>query len=130
MRHEKRLVVSLVASSTLFLYRDAVCILCGFPLAFAFLTGTRCRMALLLPPILQSISDFILTLFFAFGMAFEVPICYFLFWFGWGDDAGKTCRKRLYIIVGAFFIGMLLTPPDVISQTSLALPSGCCLRRV
>ena len=64
----------------------------------------------------------ILTLFFAFGMAFEVPVAtIILVWMG-VTTPEKMAEKRPYIIVGAFLLGMLLTPPDVISQTLLALP--------
>jgi sec-independent protein translocase protein TatC len=66
--------------------------------------------------------EFVLTLFFAFGLAFEVPIAtIILVWMGL-TTPDKLAQKRPYIIVGAFCIGMLLTPPDVISQTLLALP--------
>ena len=66
--------------------------------------------------------DFVLTLFFAFGVAFEIPIATFLLiWVGIVDVA--TLRKsRPYVVVGCFAVGMLLTPPDVFSQTLLAVP--------
>jgi len=66
--------------------------------------------------------DFVLTLFFAFGAAFEIPVAVVLLvWTGAVDP--KTLReKRAYVIVGAFVVGMLLTPPDIISQTLLAFP--------
>ncbi len=66
--------------------------------------------------------DFVLTLFFAFGAAFEVPIfTILLVWTGVATQASLR-EKRPYIIVGAFVLGMLLTPPDIISQTLLAVP--------
>ena len=66
--------------------------------------------------------DFVLTLFFAFGAAFEVPIVtVLLVWTGMSTQQALR-KKRPYIIVGAFVIGMVLTPPDVISQTLLAVP--------
>ncbi|MEW8471015.1 MAG: twin-arginine translocase subunit TatC, partial [Candidatus Thiodiazotropha sp.] len=66
--------------------------------------------------------DFVMTLFFAFGVAFEVPIAtIILVWMG-VTTPQKLRHKRPYVIVGAFVIGMFLTPPDVISQTLLALP--------
>jgi sec-independent protein translocase protein TatC len=66
--------------------------------------------------------DFVLALFFAFGVAFEIPVATFLLiWVGIVDVA--TLRKsRPYVIVGCFAIGMVLTPPDVFSQTLLAVP--------
>jgi sec-independent protein translocase protein TatC len=66
--------------------------------------------------------DFVLTMFFAFGMAFEVPIVTIvLVWVGVFTPQ-QLAEKRPYIIVGAFIIGMFLTPPDAISQTLLAVP--------
>lgn len=66
--------------------------------------------------------DFVLKLFFAFGLAFEVPIATILVVWAGITSPEALVAKRPYIIVGAFVIGMLLTPPDVISQTLLALP--------
>ncbi|MEE4110440.1 MAG: twin-arginine translocase subunit TatC, partial [Halieaceae bacterium] len=66
--------------------------------------------------------DFVLKLFFAFGIAFEVPIAVLIaIWTGM-ITADDLARKRPYIIVGCFVFGMLLTPPDVVSQSLLALP--------
>lgn len=120
--HEKRLVVPLVASSTLLFYIGMLfAYYVVFPLVFAFLTGTVPDGVTVATDIAKYL-DFILTLFFAFGMAFEVPIATFiLVWMGI-TTPDKLVEKRPYIIVGAFFLGMLLTPPDVISQTLLALP--------
>ena len=66
--------------------------------------------------------DFVLTLLFAFGFAFEVPIATILLVWAGATTPEALVKKRPYIIVGAFVIGMLLTPPDVISQTLLAVP--------
>jgi len=120
--HEKRLVVPLVASSTLLFYIGMLfAYYVVFPLVFAFLTGTVPDGVTVATDIAKYL-DFILTLFFAFGMAFEVPIATFiLVWMGM-TTPDKLVEKRPYIIVGAFLLGMLLTPPDVISQTLLALP--------
>ena len=66
--------------------------------------------------------DFVLKIFFAFGLAFEVPIATILLvWTGFTTPEALTA-KRPYVVVGAFVLGMLLTPPDMISQTLLALP--------
>ncbi|WP_292773118.1 twin-arginine translocase subunit TatC, partial [Methylophaga sp. UBA5100] len=71
---------------------------------------------------ISSYLDFVLKLFFAFGLAFEVPIAtLLLIWTGISTRESLS-QKRPYVIVGAFVIGMLLTPPDVISQTLLAVP--------
>jgi sec-independent protein translocase protein TatC len=66
--------------------------------------------------------DFVLTLFFAFGIAFEVPVATVLLVWTGAVSPESLRAKRSYIIVGAFVIGMLLTPPDIISQTLLAVP--------
>jgi sec-independent protein translocase protein TatC len=66
--------------------------------------------------------DFVLKLFFAFGIAFEIPIAALLLIWAGITTPDALARKRPYIIVGCFVFGMLLTPPDVISQSLLALP--------
>jgi len=121
-KHEKKLVAPLVISSTLLFYLGmAFAYYVVFPLVFAFLTGTAPEGVEVATDI-SAYLDFILTLFFAFGMAFEVPIAtIILVWMG-VTTPKKLTEKRPYIIVGAFGLGMLLTPPDVISQTLLALP--------
>ena len=121
-KHEKKLVVPLLISSSFLFYLGMLfAYYVVFPLVFAFFIGTTPDGVAVMTDISQYL-DFILTLFFAFGVAFEVPIATILVvWMGMTTprDLGK---KRPYIIVGAFVIGMLLTPPDVISQTLLALP--------
>ena len=121
-RHEKKLVMPLLISSSFLFYLGMLfAYYVVFPLVFAFFIGTTPDGVAVMTDISQYL-DFILTLFFAFGVAFEVPIATILVvWMGMTTprDLG---RKRPYIIVGAFVIGMLLTPPDVISQTLLALP--------
>ena len=71
---------------------------------------------------ISSYLDFVLKLFFAFGLAFEVPIATLLLIWSGVSTRQSLIEKRPYVIVGAFVIGMLLTPPDVISQTLLAVP--------
>ena len=71
---------------------------------------------------ISSYLDFVLVLFFAFGMAFEVPIAtVILVWSGLAS-VERLAASRAYVLLGAFTIGMLITPPDVISQTLLAVP--------
>jgi sec-independent protein translocase protein TatC len=121
-RHERKKVMPLLVSSTLLFYAGAAfAYFVVFPLIFAFLTGTAPEGVSVMTDIGKYL-DFVLTLFFAFGVAFEVPIATILLvWSGVVTPA--TLRKqRPYVIVAAFVIGMLLTPPDVISQTLLALP--------
>ena len=121
-QHEKRLIMPLLVSSTLLFYAGmAFAYFVVFPLVFGFLTSTAPEGVAVMTDINKYL-DFVLTLFFAFGIAFEVPIAVILLvWTGMVDrDALRA--KRPYIIVGAFIVGMFLTPPDVISQTLLALP--------
>ncbi|MBT2970036.1 MAG: twin arginine-targeting protein translocase TatC [gamma proteobacterium symbiont of Ctena orbiculata] len=121
-RHEKRLVIPLLVSSTLLFYLGmAFAYFVVFPLVFTFLAGTA-PDGVEVATDMGSYLDFVMTLFFAFGVAFEVPIAtIILVWMG-VTTPQKLRHKRPYVIVGAFVIGMFLTPPDVISQTLLALP--------
>ncbi|MGD2118896.1 MAG: twin-arginine translocase subunit TatC [Chromatiales bacterium] len=120
--HERRMVVPLLVSSVLLFYLGMLfAYFVVFPLVFAFLTGTAPEGVAVMTDI-TSYLDFVLTLFFAFGIAFEVPIATIvLVWMG-VTTPQQLKSKRPYIIVAAFVIGMFLTPPDVISQTLLAMP--------
>jgi len=121
-QHERRMVVPLIVSSTLLFYAGILfAYFVVFPLIFAFLTGIAPEGVAVMTDISKYL-DFVLKLVFAFGIAFEVPIAtIILVWTGM-TTPDKLADKRPYIIVGAFVIGMLLTPPDIISQTLLALP--------
>ncbi|MES9877921.1 MAG: twin-arginine translocase subunit TatC [Candidatus Sedimenticola sp. PURPLELP] len=121
-KHEKRVLIPMVGSSALLFYLgSAFAFYVVFPLVFAFMVATTPDGVNMAPDITQYL-EFVLTLFFAFGLAFEVPIAtIILVWMGMTTPESLS-NKRPYIIVGAFCIGMLLTPPDVISQTLLALP--------
>jgi sec-independent protein translocase protein TatC len=121
-KHEKRLVMPLLVSSTLLFYLGmAFAYFAVFPLVFAFLTSTAPE-GIEISTDMGSYLDFVMTLFFAFGVAFEVPIAtIILVWMGITTPENLK-QKRPYVIVAAFVIGMFLTPPDVISQTLLALP--------
>jgi sec-independent protein translocase protein TatC len=111
----------LVASPIQFILGAAFAYFVVFPLVFSFMQATTPDGVNMAPDITQYL-EFVLTLFFAFGLAFEVPIVtIILVWMGL-TTPDKLVEKRPYVIVGAFCIGMLLTPPDVISQTLLALP--------
>jgi len=121
-QHEKRLALPLLASSVaLFYLGTAFAYFVVFPLIFAFFTGTAPEGVAVMTDISRYL-DFVLTLFFAFGLAFEVPIATILLVWTGVTTPQALASKRPYIIVGAFSIGMLLTPPDVISQTLLAVP--------
>ena len=121
-QHERRLVVPLVVSSVLLFYLGAAfAYFLVFPMIFAFFTATAPEGVAVMTDI-NSYLDFVLTLFFAFGVAFEVPIATILLvWMG-VVEPDKLKGMRPYVIVGAFVIGMFLTPPDVFSQTFLAVP--------
>jgi len=121
-KHERRLVYPLLVSSTVLFYAGAAfAYFVVFPLVFAFFTSTAPEGVSVMTDISRYL-DFVLTLFFAFGAAFEVPIfTILLVWTGVATQESLR-EKRPYIIVGAFVLGMLLTPPDIISQTLLAVP--------
>ncbi|WP_321528875.1 twin-arginine translocase subunit TatC [Sedimenticola selenatireducens] len=121
-KHEKRLMIPLVASSALLFYIGVLfAYFVVFPLVFAFMASTTPEGVVMATDIAKYL-DFVLSLFFAFGIAFEVPIATIILVSMGMTTPESLVQKRPYIIVGAFCIGMLLTPPDVISQTLLALP--------
>jgi len=120
--HEKQLAIPLLLSSILLFYLGMVfAYYAVFPLVFAFLTGTAPEGVAVMTDISHYL-DFVLALFFAFGIAFEIPIATILMVAAGITTPEDLGRKRPYVIVGVFVMGMLLTPPDVISQTLLALP--------
>lgn len=121
-QHEKRLALPLLASSIVLFYLGAAfAYAVVFPLVFAFLTGVAPEGVAVMTDITHYL-DFVLTLFFAFGLAFEVPVATILLVLAGATTPEKLAGKRPFVIVGAFIIGMVLTPPDIISQTLLALP--------
>jgi len=121
-KQERRMIFPLlIASTLLFFLGVAFAYFVVFPLIFGFLTAAAPAGVAVMTDITKYL-DFVLTLFFAFGVCFEVPIfTIVLVWTGLVTPAGLA-EKRPYVIVGAFVIGMLLTPPDAISQTLLAVP--------
>ncbi len=119
---ERKLVFPLLFSSTLLFYAGmAFAYFAVFPLVFGFLTGVAPEGVAVMTDISRYL-DFVLKMFFAFGLAFEVPIATILVVWSGMSTAKELAKKRPYIIVGAFVFAMLLTPPDVISQTLLAIP--------
>jgi sec-independent protein translocase protein TatC len=121
-RHEKRLIVPLLLSSTLLFYAGiAFAYFVVFPLIFGFLTAVGPQNVAVMTDISRYL-DFVLTLFFAFGLSFEVPIATIILVSTGVVSRESLAAKRPYVIVGAFVVGMFLTPPDVISQTLLAVP--------
>jgi sec-independent protein translocase protein TatC len=121
-RHERRLVLPLLASSSLLFYLGvAFAYFVVFPLMFKFFTATAPEGVAVMTDISRYL-DFVLTMFLAFGFAFEVPIATLLLVRTGAVTVETLVAKRPYIIVGAFVVGMILSPPDVISQTLLAVP--------
>jgi len=120
--HEKRLAVPLVSSSIVLFYLGmAFAYYVVFPLVFGFFSAVTPDGVAQMPDIAFYL-EFVLKLFFAFGIAFEIPIATILLVAVGATTPEALKRKRPYVIVGVFVAGMLLTPPDVISQTLLALP--------
>ncbi|UCX06120.1 MULTISPECIES: twin-arginine translocase subunit TatC [Shewanella] len=121
-KHEKRLVMPLLASSTLLFYLGiAFAYYVVFPVVFGFFTSVVPEGVQVATDI-SSYLSFILKLFFAFGLAFEIPVAVVLLCWAGVTTPDELREKRPYIVVGAFVIGMILTPPDIISQTMLAIP--------
>lgn len=120
--HEKRIAYPLLFSSIiLFYFGIAFAYYVVFPLVFGFFTSVGPEDVSIMTDINKYL-DFVLKLFFAFGIAFEIPIATFLLIMSGAVSINSLTSKRPYIIVGCFVFGMLLTPPDIISQTLLAFP--------
>lgn len=120
--NEKHLIIPLLVSSTALFYLGMIfAYLVVFPLVFQFMIYTTPEGVVMMTDI-SSYLDFVLKLFFAFGLAFEVPVATFLLIWTGVTTPEALAAKRPYIIVGAFFLAMLITPPDAISQTLLAIP--------
>jgi sec-independent protein translocase protein TatC len=120
--HEKRMATPLLISSVILFYCGiAFAYFVIFPILFGFFIGVAPEGVAVMTDIGQYL-DFIIAIFLAFGIAFEVPVATFLLIAAGVTSVDKLANKRPYIIIGAFVIGMLLTPPDVISQSLLAIP--------
>ena len=121
-KHEKRLARPLLFSSVFLFYIGcAFAYFVVFPLVFGFMNRVAPEGVAVMTDISKYL-DFVMTLFLAFGIAFEVPIATIILVATGITTTDRLTGWRPYIIVGAFAIGMILTPPDVISQTLLALP--------
>jgi sec-independent protein translocase protein TatC len=121
-QREKKIVLPLFCSSVLLFYGGmAFAYYVVFPLVFMFFTSIAPEGISVMPDI-RSYLDFVLKLFFAFGLSFEIPIAVvILSWMG-VVEPDNLAKKRPYVFVLCFVLGMLLTPPDIISQTLLAIP--------
>lgn len=121
-RNEKRMIAPLLVSSSLLFYAGmAFAYFVVFPLAFAFFTSVAPEGVTVSTDI-NSYLNFVLKLFFAFGLSFEIPVAIILLCWTGVTSPQRLREKRPYVVVIAFIVGMLLTPPDVISQTLLAIP--------
>jgi sec-independent protein translocase protein TatC len=121
-RHEKRLAKPLLYSAVVLFYAGcAFAYFVVFPLVFGFFTSVAPEGVSVMTDISKYL-DFVITLFLAFGIAFEVPIATIILVATGMTSIEQLSKARGYVVVGAFAVGMFLTPPDVISQTLLALP--------
>ncbi|MBV1914793.1 MAG: twin-arginine translocase subunit TatC [Pseudomonadales bacterium] len=121
-QHEKKLAIPVLASSVFLFYAGMVfAYFVVFPLVFGFFTSVGPEGVSVMTDINHYL-DFVLKLFFAFGLAFEIPIATFLLILSGATSAEKLAAKRPYVVIGCFVMGMLLTPPDIISQALLAIP--------
>lgn len=121
-KHERKVAIPLFISSVFLFYAGVAFVyFVVLPLVFGFFTSVGPEDINLMPDI-GNVLDFILKLFFAFGIAFEIPIATFLTVRAGIVSVDSLKAKRPYIFVGCFVIGMLVTPPDIISQTILAVP--------
>jgi sec-independent protein translocase protein TatC len=120
--HEKKFMIPMIIfSSFLFLLGMSFAYFLVFPVVFGFIVGTAPEGVAVMTDI-GNYLDFVMTLFFAFGLAFEVPIAVVMaVRFGWVGIAALR-DARGYVVVGAFVIGAIFTPPDIISQFMLAVP--------
>lgn len=121
-KHEKQMIVPLVISSTLLFYAGLLfSFYIVFPVIFGFLSSIGPSIVDFTPDI-QYYLDFVLKVSFAFGVAFEVPIATILLLMFGATTIENLKKNRPYVVIGAFILGMLLTPPDIISQTLIAIP--------
>jgi len=121
-KSERRIAIPLLTSSVVLFYAGvAFAYYVVFPLLFGFFT-TVGPVDISVMTDINRYLDFVLKLFFAFGLAFEVPVAAVILILTGVVTADQLANNRSYVIVGCFVMGMLLTPPDVISQTLLALP--------
>ena len=120
--HEKRLVLPILFSSSLLFYLGIVfAYLVVFPIVFTFFANSAPEGVQVMTDI-NSYFSFVVKLFFAFGVAFEVPVATVILVKLGITNPKNLAKKRPYIIIGAFIVGMLMTPPDIFSQTLLAVP--------
>jgi sec-independent protein translocase protein TatC len=121
-KNEKKLAIPLLVSSVLLFYGGvAFAYYVVLPLVFGFFTSVGPSEVTVMTDI-NSYLNFVLKLFFAFGVTFEIPIATYLLIKAGVTSVASLSKKRPYIILGCFVMGMLITPPDIFSQTLLAIP--------
>jgi len=121
-RKEKHFAVPLLVSSVILFYAGAVfAYFAVFPVMFSYLVGTAPTGVSYMPD-MASYLDFVLTLFFAFGVAFEMPVAVVLLVLTGLVNVDTLGKNRGYVIIGIFVVAAFLTPPDAISQTIMAVP--------
>ncbi|HEX9627166.1 MAG TPA: twin-arginine translocase subunit TatC [Acidiferrobacterales bacterium] len=121
-KHERRLVWPLLASSTLLFYAGvAFAYFAVLPLVFGFLVGTVPHGVAMMTDI-KAYLDFVFAMFLAFGVAFELPVALVLLARMGVVNPDALAKKRPYVVLWVFIVAAFLTPPDVISQTLLAIP--------
>ncbi|MBX2857079.1 MAG: twin-arginine translocase subunit TatC [Cellvibrionaceae bacterium] len=121
-KNEKKLALPLFASSVLLFYLGmSFAYFVVFPLVFGFFTSVAPESVTVMTDISKYLS-FVIKLFFAFGFAFEIPVATVLLATAGVISPQNLAKKRPYVVVACFVVGMLLTPPDIISQALLALP--------
>jgi sec-independent protein translocase protein TatC len=122
-RHEKRVAVPLLFSSIFLFYTGmAFAYFVVFPVAFGFFAHSAPEGVVMMTDI-KAYLDFVFSMFFAFGIAFEIPVAVVILSYMGIVDPESLAKKRSYVIVGAFVVAAVLTPPDVFSQVLLALPT-------
>ncbi|TKA89980.1 twin-arginine translocase subunit TatC [Guyparkeria sp. SB14A] len=121
-QHERKMVIPLVFSSTILFYIGAAfAYFAVFPVVFGFLSGTGPAEVSYAPDINEYLS-FVITMFFAFGFVFEVPVAVVLLILIGVVTPQQLAEKRRYAILVAFIIGAIFTPPDILSQFMMAIP--------
>lgn len=121
-RHEKRFAMPLLVSSVLLFYAGvAFAYFVVFPVMFQFFANTTPAGVRMMTDI-TSYMDFVLTMFLCFGLAFEVPVVVVLLVLTRLVSVGKLAEARGYVLIGIFVVAAVLTPPDAISQTIMAVP--------
>ncbi len=121
-KNEKAVAMPIFISSVVLFYTGIVfAYFVVFPLVFGFFTSVAPESVSVMTDI-NSYLNFVIKLFFAFGLAFEIPVATFLLIKAGIVTAAELGSKRPYVIIFCFIIGMFMTPPDIFSQTLLAIP--------